>query len=99
MSWDAVTGALNTACLATFGREVIYYPSVGDPVTITGIVDTGSRLEESAPGTYVVLFIRLADLPQPPARGDEVEIDTATYKVFEIEADAAGGAKLALRLQ
>jgi hypothetical protein len=98
MSWSTATGALNAACLATFGRGVTYYPSVGDAVTITGIVDTGARLEESAPGTYVVLFIRLVDLPHPPARADEVEIDGATYKVFEVEADAAGGVKLALRL-
>jgi hypothetical protein len=99
MSWDAAAGLLNAACLGAFGRAVLYQPAAGAPVTVTGIVDPGSRLEDSAPGTYAVLFIRRADLPQPPERGDEVEIDGATYKVFEVEADAAGGVKLALRAQ
>jgi len=92
-------GALNAACLAAFGREVVYCPAAGAPFTVTGVLETGVRLEETAPGTYAVLFLRLADLPHPPECGDEVEIDGVTYKVFEVEADAAGGVKLALRLQ
>lgn len=99
MSWDAQAGALNAACLAAFGRAVVYQAAADAPVTINGILDPGSRREESAPGTYAVLFVRMADLPQPPERGDEVEIDGSTYKVFEVEADAAGGVKLALRIQ
>jgi hypothetical protein len=99
MSWDSAMGALNVACLATFGRELTYRPTEGSPLTITGIVDTGSRLEETSPGTYAVLFLRLSDLPQPPRCGDEVEIDGTGYKVFEVEADAAGGVKIALRVQ
>ncbi len=99
MSWDAAVGALNAACLATFGREVTFRPSAGAPIVITGILETGARLEENSPGTYALLFIRAAELPAPPARGDEVEVAGASYKVFEIEADAAGGVKLALRLQ
>jgi len=86
---DAAMGALNVACLATFGRTVTYRPGSGAPVTIAGIVDSGSRLEGNSPGTYAILFLRLADLPQPPECGDAVEIDGATYKVFEVEADAA----------
>jgi hypothetical protein len=99
MSWDAAMGALNKACLSTFGRQVTYQPAAGAPVTITGIVDSGSRLEEHSPGVYAVLFMRLADLAQPPACGDQVQIDGTTYKVFEVEADAAGGVKIALRVQ
>lgn len=99
MSWDAAAGALNAACIAAFGREVTYRPGAGAPVVITGILETGARLEDNAPGTYALLFIRAADLAAPPERGDEVEVAGASYKVFEIEADAAGGVKLALRLQ
>jgi hypothetical protein len=99
MSWDAAIGSLNAACLSAFGRQVTYQPAGGAPVTITGIVDSGSRLEENSPGVYAALFVRLADLPQPPVCGDEVEIEGTAYKVFEVEADAAGGARLALRMQ
>ena len=92
-------GALNAACLDVFGMQVTYRPAAGASVIITGILETGARLEENAPGTYALLFLRATDLPVPPARGDEVEIRGATYKVFEVEADAAGGVKLALRIQ
>ena len=93
-------GALNAACLAAFGRDVTFRPVTGGAsFTAAGVLETGVRLEENAPGTYAVLFLRRADLPQGPERGDEVEIDGVSYKVFEIEADAAGGVKLALRLQ
>ena len=99
MSWDATMGALNAACLSVFGRQVLYRPAAGDPIAVTGILETGVRLEAHAPGTYALLFLRLADLPQPPEPSDEVEIDGAIYKVFEVEADAAGGVKLALRIR
>jgi len=99
VSWDSVTGALNAACLATFGREVTYRPAVSAPLTIRGILQPGAQLEESAPGIYALLFLQAADLPSPAQRGDAVEIAGVRYKVFEVEADAAGGVKLALRLE
>ncbi len=99
MSWDAVTGALNAACLATFGREIIYRPAAGAPLPIRGILQTGAQLEESAPGIYALLFVQSADLPSQAQRGDAVEIAGVRYKVFEVEADAAGGVRLALRLE
>lgn len=99
MFWESAMGALNAACLAAFGREITYSPATGAPFTVTGVLETGVRLEETAPGTYAVLFLRRGDLPQLPERGDKVEIDGSGYKVFEVEADAAGGVKLALRLQ
>ncbi len=92
-------GALNAACLDVFGGQVTYRPAAGAPVVVTGILETGVRLEESSPGTYAVLFLRTADLPSAPERGDQVEIDGETYKVFEIESDAGGGVKLALRIR
>ena len=97
-SWQDLTKALNAACLAAFGRDVTFRPAVGAPFIVAGVLETGARLEANAPGTYALLFIRMADLPAPPERGDEVEVDGASYKVFEIEADAGGGVKLALRV-
>ena len=99
MQWELAMGALNAVCLAAFGRDVTFRPATCASFTVAGVLETGARLEENAPGTYAVLFLRRADLPQGPERGDELEIDGVRYKVFEIEADAGGGMKLALRLQ
>ena len=97
-SWTSLMDALNTAVLGAFGREVTYVPQAGAPFAVRAITEAPHQTEDASPGTYAVLFLRLADLALPPARGDEAVIDGATYKVFEIVADADGGVKLALRL-
>ena len=96
--WTSLMDALNTAVLGAFGREVTYVPQAGVPVTVRAITEAPHQTEDASPGTYAVLFLRLADLAQPPVRGDEAVIDGTTYKVFEIVADADGGVKLALRV-
>ena len=99
MSWAAAVGALNAACLGSFGQSVTYEPAVGAPFAVTGILETGVRPEDAAPGVHAVLFVQLADFAQPPQRGDAVTIGATTYKVFEIEADGQGGATLGLHQQ
>ncbi|MBI4909913.1 MAG: hypothetical protein HY820_40215 [Acidobacteria bacterium] len=96
--WASLMNTLNAAALGAFGRPIAYLPLSGEPLNVRAIVQTGRRSEESAPGTCVLLFLRLADLPTPPERGDEARIDGASYKVFEIEADGEGGVTVALRL-
>ncbi len=88
---------LNSAALTAFGREVMYSPQTGAPGPIRAIFQPSHEAEENSPGVYGVLFIRLGDLRLPPARGDEVIIDSTSYNVFDIEADASGGAVLRLR--
>ncbi len=95
--WTSLLGTLNSTAVGVFGREVSYLPSTGEARTIQAIVETAKQAEETAPGIYAVLFIRLADLPKPPERGDEVSIDSMLYKVFDIEADGGGGAVVRLR--
>ncbi|MBA3972653.1 MAG: hypothetical protein C0504_00385 [Candidatus Solibacter sp.] len=97
MAWDNSIGALNSACLAAFGRLVTYRPAAGAPVELRGILQTGVQLEGRAPGVYAVLFLQAAGLPAGAGLGDAVEIGADTYKVFEMETDAGGGVKLALR--
>jgi len=97
MAWDNSIGALNSACLAAFGRLVTYRPAAGAPVELRGILQTGAQLEGRAPGVYAVLFLQAADLPAGAGLGDAVAIGADTYKVFEMESDAGGGVKLALR--
>jgi len=92
---DSIARA-DEACLRAFGREVLYQPQAGEPFTITGILDTGARPEDAAPGTYALLFVRAAAFPEPPARGDEVMVGGSVYKVVDLEADAEGGLRLVL---
>jgi hypothetical protein len=93
----SLLNALNSAALTAFGREVTYSPQTGAPVALRAIFQPSHEAEENSPGIYGVLFIRMGDLALPPARGDEVSVDSLLYKVFDIEADASGGAVLRLR--
>ena len=95
--WTSLLSGLNTTVLSAFGREVTYSPSTGEAIAINAIVETARETEDTAPGVYALIFLRLGDLPRSPERGDEVAMDGLSYKVFDIEADGGGGALLRLR--
>jgi hypothetical protein len=95
--WEAAVSDLNAAVVNTFGREVLYLPEAGGQALIRAVFQPAREAEDASPGVYAVLFVRLADLPAAPVRGDEVEIDSVRYRVFDIEADAEGAAVLRLR--
>jgi len=88
---------MDQACLRAFGRDLLYLPETGGSASVRGIFQRTNEPEDASPGVYAVLFVRLADLPAAPVRGDEVEIGGVQYKVFDIEADAEGAAVLRLR--
>jgi hypothetical protein len=96
-AWEAAVRNLDAAVVNTFGREVLYLPEVGGAAAVRAVFQPAREAEEASPGVYAVIFVRLADLPAAPVRGDEVEIDGVRYKVFDIEADAEGAAVLRLR--
>ncbi len=95
--WAAAVNSLNAAVVETFGREVLYLPESGGEVSLRAVFQPTREAEDSSPGVYAVLFVRLADLAASPVRGDEIETGGARYKVFDIEADAEGAAVLRLR--
>jgi len=95
--WAAAVYSLNAAVVETFGREVLYLPESGGETPIRAVFQPAREAEDASPGVYAVLFVRLADLPAAPVRGDEIEIGGVRYKVFDIEADAEGAAVLRLR--
>jgi hypothetical protein len=97
MPFPESTARLDAACLRVFGREITYLPEAGGQAAICGVFEATREAEDAAPGVYAVLFVRQADLPSAPNRGDEVEVDGVRYKVFEIEADSSGSAVLRLR--
>ncbi len=88
---------MDEACLRVFGRDVTYLPEAGGQATIRAVFQPARETEDASPGVYAALFVRLADLPLAPVRGDEVEIGGIRYKVFDLEADAEGAAVLRLR--
>jgi len=96
-SWHEAVKDLDAAVVQTFGREVLYLPEAGGAATVRAVFQPARETEDASPGVYAVLFVRLADLPASPVRGDEVEIEGVRYKVFDIEADAEGAAVLRLR--
>jgi len=96
-SWHEAVKDLDAAVVQTFGREVLYLPEAGGVASIRAVFQPAREAEDASPGVYAVLFVRLADLPDAPLRGDEVEIGGFRYKVFDIEADPEGAAVLKLR--
>jgi len=96
--WTPEVNALNAEVISKFGTAVIYTPADTNlaSLSVQGILETPHTEEEKPMGMFAILFLRLADLPAPPARGDAVKIDQQTYKVFEIESDQAGGVRLGL---
>jgi hypothetical protein len=80
-----------------FGRDTIYTPLGGVPVTIPGVfnhawVDIQSMMELKA-----VLRIHLLDLLAAPAKGDRVSIDSVSYAIQESRPDGFGGCSLILQ--
>ena len=87
----------HVAALRAFGRDVLYTPRLGEPVSIRGILDTGVQPEADAPGVYAVLSIAesvVSPLPQP---GEEITAEGKVYKIVRREVDAGGQARLLLR--
>jgi len=97
MAFADSVSRVDEACLRVFGRDVTYLPETGGAAAIRAVFQPSREAEDASPGVYAVLFVRAADLPTAPVRGDEVEIGGARYKVFDIEADAEGAAVLRLR--
>jgi hypothetical protein len=87
--------------LATFGESVAYAPSVGDPVTVTGIFDEAFALIDPATGTVESLapavWLRLADLPVDLEDDDPtLTIRGRTYRPRQRERDGEGTVRMLL---
>jgi hypothetical protein len=89
--------SMDTACINAFGRDIVFLPQAGGSIAGRGVFQRTSQPEGSAPGVYAVLFMRPDLLGASPARGDQVSVDGAVYKVFEIDADTEGAVVLRLR--
>lgn len=97
--FSAMVGRMDAACKSNFGEAVTYQPSppFGEPVTITGIIESPNVEEETSTPTMLSLFVVLSDFSIAPVKGDQVTIGTKAYTVFDVSADLEGGARLALQ--
>ena len=89
--------ALNRACVNTFGKAVSYKPSTGAAFPVKLIIERRSSEEQYNASIYLVASGNLADFAAPPAQGDELVVDGATHKVFEVGTDAAGMVRMLAR--
>jgi len=96
-TWENQLARLNGRCVDVFGRDVIYAPESGGEIAVRAIVRRGQEAEDGVPGVYAAAFMRLADLPAPPVRGDQVDIDGFRYRVYDIDADGSGAVVLRMR--
>lgn len=90
---QAVVGTTNEV----FGQEIVYTPTVGDPVTIKGVFSNSWVQIENFLSLQPVLRIKLTDLEASPLKGDEVSIEEVDYRVNESRLDGFGGTTLILQ--
>jgi hypothetical protein len=88
---------LNKACINCFGTAVSYQQGTAALFPVRGIVMKDTDEERHCDGVYLRLFVNLADFAVAPDHGDVATIDGMAYTVFEVLADAMGGATLSLR--
>ena len=96
-AWSQQSGLANAAILAAFGQPVSYQQGAGDPFTVIGILDKRTDEQRHPDTVYARLFVALSSFSAPPDRGDEITVDGASYTVFEILNDPAGGCWLSIR--
>ena len=100
MSWRSLADGVIDAAKSTFGQEVIYTPSDGDPVTITGIFNDIFEVVEQGTAQIMSskpsLGIKKSDLEVEPRMDDNVQIGAKTYKVSEIQRDGESSINLFL---
>jgi hypothetical protein len=89
--------ALNAACLKTFGSLVSYQQGAGAPFAVTGIFQKETDEERQQDGVFARLFVKLADFPSRPDRGDFATVNGTTYTVFDVGVDPTGGVSLSLK--
>ncbi len=97
MDFKALGESIVSQCQDIFGQDVEYTPDEGSPVTIKGVFDNAYVEVEGIQSLRPILRIALAALEEEPGKGDQVEIESVTYKVVESRKDEHGGTTLILK--
>jgi len=98
-NWTDLVSGLDEGLLAAFGVDVLFQALDLQlpPATVRAIVDSGHDTEETAPGVYLILFVRPADLPAAPQNGDTWTIAGEVFTCYRVDLDQQGGARLGVR--
>lgn len=81
---------------------IVYTPTVGDPVTVSGIFDATYQHVDAgqvgASGSGPAVFLRLSDLPSDPCDdlAATVTIAGTGYTIFEAKPDGQGAVLIRL---
>ncbi|HET7500649.1 MAG TPA: hypothetical protein VFK02_06580 [Kofleriaceae bacterium] len=104
MSFTQLIATIDRTAQALLGGEpVIYRPTVGDPVTVTGLFDAQYVLIQGSAhagveGRGPAVSLRLEDLPGDPEQDSPtVTIRGVDYDVLAAKPDGIGGIVLVLR--
>jgi len=95
---DEIAAELVASELAT---EVVYRRADESNQSLRVVWSEGYKVEMETPGVNAVAFSALADLEQPPVKGDLIERDGRVYRVSEdpsFTRDGQGGVRLLLRV-
>jgi hypothetical protein len=87
----------------SLGRVVIYKPKKGGEYSINAVFDDRAlsvdpHTEQVVQSNIYTLGVRLADLPDPPAKGDLVIIGALAYRVVDSNEDGVPGVSAVLGL-
>jgi hypothetical protein len=101
MNWQGATAGVIDQVKGTFGRAVTYTPQGQAALTLDCVfnnpsiaIEVGGDLNHTR--SVPTLFVKLADLPSSPKKGDRVEVDGTHYRVIDSQEDGQGGSLLFL---
>lgn len=85
----------------TFGETVIYEPSTGGGYDLQGVFNNrhiaiDPDTEQTVSSNINTLGVKLADMQNPPKKGDFVTIRDVKYKVRDTQEDGEGWVNLFL---
>jgi hypothetical protein len=104
MSFKNLTESALSICMNVFNEEtLVAYKRDAQTYLISGILETGfveedPNVDRPIGSTRAVLNVQASKMPIAPKKKDRVEVNSKTYRVFDIEPDTFGGIKLILEV-
>lgn len=83
------------------GEDATYYPCKGASVAVRVVFDNEYEIVDPDTETVIssnapVILVRLSDYPGPIKENDRFEMSGVKYKVWSIQEDGQGGARVTL---
>lgn len=83
----------DAAVLAVWGQIAIHTPAIGNVPTEVKLIKDQEANYEIAPGVLMVLFgtADVSGFVAMPVKGDTIEWEGGTYRVYDVKGDWSGG--------